>query len=284
MKKISANTLPVLSSANSGWENITVKQYNLRHGESPDKLTLSQHTISIQLSQQPLKMEWRFNSGKLQNKRMNCQEVCFTPADFNLLNRWYSPGEFLLIKLAPKSLDRANFNLNKLEIIPKWGVRDPQILHIALALKAEVETGFLSGNIYSDSLGLALAVRIVKSYSTTAKKLDRPRGKLAQKELQQTLDYINSNLDTKITLFKLANLIHLSPYHFSRLFKQSTGITLHQYIIKCRVERAKILLTKTNLPLAEIALKIGATNQSNFTAFFRDRVGITPKAYRDLYS
>jgi len=54
-------------------------------------------------------------------------------------------------------------------MIPESGIRDRQILHIALALKAEIETGYLSGNIYSDALTLALAVRIVKNYSTTKK-------------------------------------------------------------------------------------------------------------------
>ena len=282
MKKISTNSLPVLSSGDSGWENILVKQYNLPPGESPDERELLQHIINIQLSQTLLKMEWQFNGEKLQRKQMNIGEVCLTPAGISLLNRWYSPAEFLLIKINPQLIDRTAFNTNKLEIIPKWGIQDPQILHIALALKTEIETGFLSGNLYADSLALALAARIIKLYSTTQKAIARPQGKLAKKELQKIIDYINANLDTKITLFKIANLIHLSPYHFSRLFKQSTGISLHQYVIKCRIDRAKLLLTKTELSLAKIALRIGATNQSNFTAFFRKQVGITPKAYRDL--
>ena len=106
MKKISTNSLPVLSSADSGWENILVKQYNLPAGESPDDLEFLEHIINIQLSQKLLKMEWQFNGEKIQSKQMNIGEVCLTPAGSSLLNRWYSPAEFLLIKINPQLIDR----------------------------------------------------------------------------------------------------------------------------------------------------------------------------------
>ena len=60
------------------------------------------------------------------------------------------------------------------------------------------------------------------------------------------------------------------------------GLSPHQYVIKCRIERAKFLLTYTQLPILEIALQVGCYGQSNFTTLFRKHIGITPKAYRKM--
>jgi AraC family transcriptional regulator len=81
-------------------------------------------------------------------------------------------------------------------------------------------------------------------------------------------------------LGELAATVGLSPYHFTRLFKQSIGHTPHQYVIACRIERAKHLLAHTELSIAEIAYRVGFASQSHFTTHFRKLIATTPKAYR----
>ena len=73
----------------------------------------------------------------------------------------------------------------------------------------------------------------------------------------------------------------MSRFYFCRLFKQSTGITLYQYLIKCRTERAKALLLQGNLSIADVALAVGFSNQSHFTKHFKRLVGVTPKKFSD---
>lgn len=75
-------------------------------------------------------------------------------------------------------------------------------------------------------------------------------------------------------------MLHLSHYHFCRLFKQSTGITPHQYLTQCRIDRAKQLLLTTRLTITEIAFAVGSTNHSSFTRLFRQYVGVPPKVFR----
>nr|WP_058998923.1 helix-turn-helix transcriptional regulator [Leptolyngbya sp. NIES-2104] len=70
----------------------------------------------------------------------------------------------------------------------------------------------------------------------------------------------------------------MSPHHFSRLFKQSTGLSPHQYVIRCRVERAKQLLLKGEMTIAEVAATVGFYDQSHFAHYFRRLMGVTPKA------
>jgi AraC family transcriptional regulator len=82
-------------------------------------------------------------------------------------------------------------------------------------------------------------------------------------------------------LAELANLVQMSPYYFSRLFKQSIGVTAHQYVIQCRIEKAKQLLKTQDLSLTYISQQVGFHDQSHFSKTFCKIVGLTPKKYRD---
>jgi AraC-like DNA-binding protein len=81
---------------------------------------------------------------------------------------------------------------------------------------------------------------------------------------------------------ELAVLVQMSPYYFASLFKQSTGLAPHQYITKCRIERAKQLLKKRELTIMEICQQVGFQSQSHFTRVFRKHTATTPKTYRQL--
>ncbi len=70
----------------------------------------------------------------------------------------------------------------------------------------------------------------------------------------------------------------MSPYYFLRLFKQSMGITPHQYILQRRIEKAKFLLQHGE-SIAEIAIKVGFCDQSHLTQYFKRIVGVTPKKF-----
>jgi len=83
-----------------------------------------------------------------------------------------------------------------------------------------------------------------------------------------------------LTLTDLARVACLSPYHFSRSFKQSTGIGPQRYVIQRRLERAKAMIGRTNQPLAEIAQQVGFADQSHLTSIFRRETGVTPGRYR----
>ena len=74
--------------------------------------------------------------------------------------------------------------------------------------------------------------------------------------------------------------MRLSPDHFARRFKHATGQTPHQYVLGCRIARAKQLLAETDMPISTISLHVGCTDQSAFTALFRKHVTLSPKAYR----
>lgn len=103
---------------------------------------------------------------------------------------------------------------------------------------------------------------------------------LTRTQLQQVLDYIHTHLDRDLSLTELAEVINVSPTYFASLFKQAIDISPHQYVIQQRVEQAKLMLLKTDLAIADIALQVGFSSQSHLTQQFKRITGMTPKQIR----
>ena len=93
-------------------------------------------------------------------------------------------------------------------------------------------------------------------------------------------DYVEAHLDDDLSLTTLAGIACLSPYHFSRSFKQATSVGPQRYVIQRRLERAKRLLRQTHQPLAWIAQEAGFADQSHLTQIFRREIGVTPGRFR----
>jgi AraC-like DNA-binding protein len=106
------------------------------------------------------------------------------------------------------------------------------------------------------------------------------QGGLAPRVLQRVREYIDARLGENIELEALAETAGLSRCHFARAFKQSVGTAPHSYLMQRRLERAKQLIVETALPLAEIALECGFSDQSHFSRRFLQYVGATPRAFR----
>lgn len=95
-------------------------------------------------------------------------------------------------------------------------------------------------------------------------------------------DYIADHLNENITVDKLAEIVNMSPSHFSRVFKQKTGFSPYSYILTSRLNRAKYLLQVTDMTVASIAYDIGFNSESNFIYFFTENEGISPGKFRKL--
>jgi len=109
---------------------------------------------------------------------------------------------------------------------------------------------------------------------------ERFRGGLPPRALRRVREHVQAHLDESISLEVLAGIAGLSMYHFARAFKQSEGVTPHEYIVQSRVRHGLELLAATQLPLSEIALASGFSDQSHFARRFREHMGITPSSYR----
>jgi len=103
---------------------------------------------------------------------------------------------------------------------------------------------------------------------------------LPASRLRRVTQYIRENLQRELRLAELSASVHMSPYHFARLFRRSTGLPPHKFVVRCRIDAARTLLAARRSPIAEIAQLVGFRTQSHFTTTFRRVIGLTPSAYR----
>ncbi|MBW4643233.1 MAG: AraC family transcriptional regulator [Goleter apudmare HA4340-LM2] len=105
---------------------------------------------------------------------------------------------------------------------------------------------------------------------------------LPKQKLRQATEYIQVHLGEDLSLSEIANELGMSQYYFCHLFKRSTGMSPHQYLIQQRVERAKHLLEQPERTITAISLECGFANQSHFAKCFRKHTGMNPKQFRKL--
>lgn len=182
----------------------------------------------------------------------------------------------LLVEITPQLLRRAALDMgrdpDRAGLAPQHQIRDPQIEHIAWALDAHHRAGGPSGLIFEDSLGLALAVHLLGQFAAP----DRVARVLPPLLLRRVSEFIEAHLDQPLTLDRVAAVAGLSASHLKTLFKRSTGLTVHGFVMQRRVERARSLLQRGELPASQIALDAGFAHQSHMARWMRRVLGVNP--------
>lgn len=137
------------------------------------------------------------------------------------------------------------------------------------------------GRLYAESLTTTLAFHLFRHYNVGEQQAIASVGGLTGRRLRLATDYINAHLADDLTLVDIATVVDLSPFHFARAFKRTTGLTPQRYLMQRRIELAKDLLAQENLPIVEVSAQVGFKNQSHFTTFFRRCTSMTPKVWRN---
>jgi AraC family transcriptional regulator len=192
------------------------------------------------------------------------------------LHIFLEPGLVGQVAAEAFGLDPARLTLPPLDSLDL-----PHLRAAMWAVDAELTAGGVGGPLAAESLANVLAVHLLR-HVLSPRRLGRERsGSLPRGRLRAVEEYIEEHLDGCPTLAQLAAVVRLNPYHFARQFKAATGLPPHQYVILRRVERAKQLLQAgTDLSLAEVALRAGFSDQSQFSRHFKRLVGVTPGQFR----
>jgi AraC family transcriptional regulator len=166
---------------------------------------------------------------------------------------------------------------DRIELTEQRGMTDPILRHIALALRAGVQSGDALDRMYGEALSTALAVHLLREYGAAVLGPERRYGRLPREKLVRAVEYIQDQLDTDLTVSGIAQAVGMSPDNFTRLFKESTGQSPYRYVIEARVRKAKELLTTGKFTISEAAHHVGFVDQSHLTRHFKRVFGLPPK-------
>jgi AraC family transcriptional regulator len=160
---------------------------------------------------------------------------------------------------------------------------DARVGALATAVNAERVAGFPNGRLFLDSVEQALAVALVKGYAVQRRSVQTRRGGLGSARLRRIKEFVDARIDDELTLCEMAQAVELSPAHFSRMFRKSTGETPHQFFLRQRVERAKEMLRSADGRVLDVAIACGFKSQQHFAQAFRNVCGASPTEYRQEF-
>jgi AraC family transcriptional regulator len=170
-------------------------------------------------------------------------------------------------------------NANEREVIDFFG-RDLALSHLCAACSDVLSARVPGSSRIVADLAQLFATYLAEKYTSATSGIEEARGGLPIRQVQNVADFVAEHLAEEISVEILAQLVQLSPFHFSRIFKQSTGMSPLRFVTRERVTRAQQLIRETSRSLIEIALDVGYTSPSHFAQVFRRVVGVTPTEFR----
>jgi AraC family transcriptional regulator len=261
-----------------------IVEHHLETADSIESPPISQHLMVSFLSSSPRQVT-QFETLEFDGACRPGDLWLLPASSLTALWSWESTDEVMVFTIDPLLLDEIALasdcaNSSGLELKPLVYQHDPQLLAISQSFKQEMTQGGIASQLYTDALALQFTIHLLRHYTTQPLIPKHYSGGLSQQQVKCLIDYMQMNLDRSIHLEELATLLNMSQYHFCRLFKRSTGVSPHQFVIRQRVDRAKQLLQKSDRNILEIATHCGFTDGSHLTRHFRKLTGVTPTAFR----
>ncbi len=230
----------------------------------------------------PYSVTGAFGGAKMKQVRFNRGDFTLAQQGVQSSSRVESSGAIVFMSMTPGYREKIGESLGAKVNLDEPRTATAGLLNAPLyaqLIKDFVQSGGQGRTLRAESLitllsGDAIRVLDQRPGNSAAQSLSDPA-------LATVKEYIEAHLAEKISIKDLANLAHVSQYHFARRFKIATGRSPHQFVLSRRLEEVKALLTMTKKPLVEIAYESGFSSQSHMTEAFRKHFGTPPASYRN---
>ena len=259
-------------SSDHTWNGFKI-EHSVHPPMSLSNSNLAQHIVWFNIGP-PLHLKWKSHG-------QWAEGLCETGNVIGLLSntereeiQWHNSCNSLEIyfdaHFIDKLLGKDNFQFSE-----QRNLNDAFLQDIALKLYQGCHSGNEIERMYSESLSVACAIHLATNYPISDKRIFAPKGKLSSHQLRQIIDYVRSSIHTAVSLEGLASTIHLSIFHFSRLFKNTLGVSPYQFVLQLKIEYAKRLIRQKH-PIGDIAYKLGFTDSAHFCNAFKKITGQSP--------
>ncbi|MDT3442939.1 MULTISPECIES: helix-turn-helix domain-containing protein [unclassified Pseudofrankia] len=285
MRKLSRPWVPgtlTVQSPEAGWDGISVRGYKYAGSDVP--VPPMRDYMIVAYRRGATAMHRRFDS------RWSYEDLA--PGDVSLLTRaseshwrWPEPIEVVHLYLTQQAVSSVcgqvfDRDIGDVELRDLLKANDPAIHRTAMLIAAEAAAGGLGSRLLVESLSAQLIVHLIRRHADVTFRGRPTDGGLTCLQLRAVRDYVAAHIGESMSLAQLAACAALSPYHFARQFRVARGCSPHEFVLQQRVEHAQRLLSRSRMPIRDIALDCGFCDQSHMTRVFKRHLGVTPRQYR----
>jgi AraC family transcriptional regulator len=276
----SAPQLPVFSSAFFD-EDVILERHLTPQASHYGEREQTNHTLFL-YEGGPVRAEWKADGKKL-NGWLRSGHLWIVPHSIPHTSSFGGPHGGIILSIANSQIERhlgPFVRGGRFELAPAFNLQDGQLEHLLRALLAVAQEGSCEGPLVGELLVNAVCLRLAKRFAVSKMNVVPCHGGLPPARLKRVLEYIESNLNKNITLTELARVANMSLYYFAVLFRQSTGLSPHRYVVSQRVERAEELLHDPALSVLDVSINVGFEHQNNFARAFRRVIGVSPTQFK----
>ena len=273
---------PILSIHEHDWQHLSLDRFQVPSAEINLGASCV-HRVTLGLAG-PTLIE-RMREGRRDRRWSDKGCSSLVPAGEPTNRLFKGPADFVAIHIAPTVVNEVAAEIFDVDpacvrLVESLSVPDETLERFGRLLLAEAEAGSAGTRLFADTVTRALALHLLRTYSTEAQRMPVSPGAMVGWRLRRATEYMQGNLAENLSLAQLAAVAGLSPSHFARAFRAAIGEPPHRYLIRLRMERARILLEHTRLPIIEVGLRCGFAQTAHFATMFRKTTGLTPRAYR----
>ena len=222
--------------------------------------------------------------GAQQATRVSDRHVALVPAQHVHSASWSTQAQATTLRLQPAflaQLARANGRVGH-EMQAQYASVDPFMWHMVRSIEIQMRARRTLEKSFVESIAMVVGQHLLSHYAGTPYQAGLMGG-LPPYKVRSATEYVRAHYQEDIGFKDIADHLQMSPFHFARMFKHSTGESPHQFIMRCRIDVAKKLLIEGERGIADIALEVGYKSQSYFTTRFAQFVGATPAAFRTAH-
>lgn len=226
----------------------------------------------------------RSHCGDMLATRVSDRHVALVPARQVHSTQWNPLAQATTILVRPaflRELLRSEGRMSP-DLTANYASIDPFMWHMARSIEIQMHTRRKLEKSFIDSIAMVVGHHLLSNYAETPYQAGLMGGLSAYK-VRSATEYVREHYQEDIGFKDIAEHLKMSPFHFARMFKHSTGESPHRFIMRCRIDIAKKLLIEGDRGIADIALDVGYKSQSYFTTRFAQFVGATPAAFRTAH-